>query len=54
MHLQPLFSGEKLYAIVETPNSDKLFRNGLCLPSGTNLSEEDQKKIINIIFTQLD
>jgi pyridoxal phosphate-dependent aminotransferase EpsN len=54
MHLQPLFSGEKLYSIVETPNSDKLFRNGLCLPSGTNLSEEDQKKIINIIFAQFD
>lgn len=49
MHLQPLFSGEKIYTVVETPNSSKLFQNGLCLPSGTTLSEEAQGKIISII-----
>ena len=51
--LQPLFSGEKIYTIDEIPNSDKLFQNGLCLPSGTNLSGEDQKKIINKILATL-
>ena len=53
MHLQPLFSGEKIYTMDEIPNSDKLFQNGLCLPSGTNLSGEDQKKIINKMLATL-
>jgi pyridoxal phosphate-dependent aminotransferase EpsN len=53
MHLQPLFSGEKIYTMDEIPNSNKLFQNGLCLPSGTNLSGEDQKKIINKILATL-
>ena len=51
--LQPLFSEEKIYTMDEIPNSDKLFQNGLCLPSGTNLSGEDQKKIINKMLATL-
>lgn len=49
MHLQPLFLGEKIYTIAENPNSDKLFQNGLCLPSGSNLSHSQQDSVIQLI-----
>lgn len=42
MHLQPIFSGYPYYgeSVAET-----LFENGLCLPSGSNLTEEDRRRI---------
>src|SRR5690606_6806278 len=37
MHLQPLFETTKYYPHEESNSvSDKLFANGLCLPSGSN------------------
>ena len=42
MHLQPLFQ-DNLYFGDDL--ADKLFDNGLCLPSGSNLLEEDLKRI---------
>lgn len=42
MHLQPLFQ-DNLYFGDDL--ADKLFDNGLCLPSGSSLSEEDKKCI---------
>ncbi|WP_124221026.1 aminotransferase class I/II-fold pyridoxal phosphate-dependent enzyme [Aquisalibacillus elongatus] len=48
MHLQPLFEGCSYY----THNQDvskQLFENGLCLPSGSNMSQDVQEKIIQII-----
>ena len=50
MHLQPLYKNKKLYYFSEKPNSEMLFQNGICLPSGSSLSTEDQDKIINIIL----
>lgn len=50
MHLQPLFQ-DNLYFGDDL--ADKLFDNGLCLPSGSNLSEEDKnciKKAIELFF----
>ena len=46
MHLQPVFKNCAYYGeqIAET-----LFENGLCLPSGSNLSEEDRLRIENSI-----
>ena len=46
MHLQPIFSdcnyfGEKI--------SENLFNNGLCLPSGSNLTDADRKRIATSI-----
>lgn len=55
MHLQPLFDGVKYYPHEEGNSiSDKLFENGLCLPSGSNLSKENQKKIIRIVKEMLE
>jgi pyridoxal phosphate-dependent aminotransferase EpsN len=43
MHLQPVFKNCPAYV---NGVSEKLFKNGLCLPSGTALTEEDQEMII--------
>ncbi|AYZ13415.1 aminotransferase class I/II-fold pyridoxal phosphate-dependent enzyme [Chryseobacterium arthrosphaerae] len=46
MHLQPVFENAPYYG---TDISEKLFDNGLCLPSGSNLSDEDRNRIANVI-----
>lgn len=43
MHLQPVF---KKYPFYGDHSSEKLFENGLCLPSGSNLTTEDKKRIL--------
>jgi dTDP-4-amino-4,6-dideoxygalactose transaminase len=43
MHLQPVF---KDYPFYGNGTSDKLFRDGLCLPSGSNLSEEGLERVV--------
>lgn len=47
MHLQPVFSESPYYG---THVSEKLFETGLCLPSGSNLTEADRKRIADVIF----
>ena len=42
MHLQPLFRGAQHFG---TTLSEALFRGGLCLPSGSSLSDEEQEEI---------
>lgn len=42
MHLQPVFKKHPYYGGVI---AEKLFENGLCLPSGSNLSDEDRNRI---------
>jgi len=47
MHLQPLFHGCKFYAHEPGRNiSDGFFENGLCLPSGSNLTMDEQERVI--------
>ncbi|TPV41412.1 DegT/DnrJ/EryC1/StrS family aminotransferase [Bacillus dicomae] len=46
MHLQPFF--EK-YDFVGTNVSEKLFENGICLPSDTKMTEADLERIVKII-----
>jgi dTDP-4-amino-4,6-dideoxygalactose transaminase len=46
LHSQPVFSEYPAYI---NGVSDNLFKNGLCLPSGSNLSEADQKRVIECI-----
>jgi dTDP-4-amino-4,6-dideoxygalactose transaminase len=42
MHLQPIF---RKYQFFGTNISEKFFENGLCLPSGSNLSDDDRHRI---------
>jgi dTDP-4-amino-4,6-dideoxygalactose transaminase len=46
MHLQPVFKDCPYYG---ENTSALLFEKGLCLPSGSNLSEKDFERIINVI-----
>ncbi|SEP76532.1 pyridoxal phosphate-dependent aminotransferase EpsN [Virgibacillus subterraneus] len=55
MHLQPLFDGVAYYPHEERNSvSDYLFEYGLCLPSGSNMSEKEQERVIGIINTLLN
>ena len=42
MHLQPVFTASSFYG---AGFSEKLFKTGLCLPSGSNLINEDRERI---------
>ena len=46
MHQQPVFASSKCYL---NGVSDKLFENGLCLPSGSNLTEDEFQRIFNCL-----
>jgi dTDP-4-amino-4,6-dideoxygalactose transaminase len=47
MHLQPLFYGTPYFAHEEGVDvSRDLFETGVCLPSGSNLTEEQQSRVI--------
>jgi dTDP-4-amino-4,6-dideoxygalactose transaminase len=48
MHQQPVFLSSKSYL---NGVSDKLFKNGLCLPSGSNLTEDEFERIFNCLDT---
>ncbi len=43
MHMQPVFSNAPFYG---DGTSEKLFQTGLCLPSGSNLTEEDLSRVV--------
>ena len=46
MHLQPVFAGCPAYV---NGTSEKLFENGLCLPSGSNIDDEGRLRIAEVI-----
>lgn len=43
MHLQPIFTDAPYYG---NDIAEKLFENGLCLPSGSNLTEDDLERVV--------
>ncbi|MDO6390247.1 aminotransferase class I/II-fold pyridoxal phosphate-dependent enzyme [Pontibacter sp. BT731] len=52
MHLQPVFEGAPYYG---DGTSERLFDQGLCLPSGSNMTDEQRRRVVNCIkacFTQ--
>lgn len=46
MHLQPVFEGTSFYG---GGISERLFEKGLCLPSGSNLTNHDLERIVEVI-----
>ena len=46
MHLQPVFSSCPAYL---NGTSEELFTIGLCLPSGSNMSDQDLERVLNAI-----
>jgi pyridoxal phosphate-dependent aminotransferase EpsN len=50
LHMQPLFAGVKYYSHRPNENvSEQLFEKGICLPSGSNMTEDDQLRVIDCI-----
>lgn len=48
MHLQPVFKNAAYFG---SNLAEKLFANGLCLPSGSNLNDEDRERIRAVLQT---
>lgn len=48
MHLQPVFISSPYYG---SDVAAKLFENGLCLPSGSNLTDADRARILAVLET---
>ncbi|WP_279390804.1 aminotransferase class I/II-fold pyridoxal phosphate-dependent enzyme [Alkalihalobacillus sp. LMS39] len=47
LHLQPLFEGTRFYSHDKHEDiAKRLFETGICLPSGSNLCEEDLERVI--------
>lgn len=51
MHMQPVFSSCPAYL---NGTSEKLFHYGLCLPSGSNMSDEDRQRVLNVLIKFLN
>ncbi len=47
MHLQPLFAGAEVHggAVAE-----RIFRTGLCLPSGSSMTDADVDRVVTAIL----
>ncbi|WP_336127576.1 DegT/DnrJ/EryC1/StrS family aminotransferase [Mesoflavibacter sp. CH_XMU1422-2] len=50
MHLQPIFNGLPFYG---KNISEKLFKKGVCLPSGSNLTKNELNRIKNVVNSLL-
>jgi len=46
MHLQPVFSSYPAYV---NGTSERLFQQGLCLPSGSNMTDEDRERVLSVL-----
>ncbi|WP_299988000.1 aminotransferase class I/II-fold pyridoxal phosphate-dependent enzyme [uncultured Pontibacter sp.] len=46
MHLQPVFADSPYYG---DGTSERLFEKGLCLPSGSNMSDEERERVLHAI-----
>ena len=49
MHMQPIFKDYDFIKVEEEPVSTDLFERGVCLPSDTNMTKEEQDVVIDII-----
>jgi pyridoxal phosphate-dependent aminotransferase EpsN len=50
MHLQPVFARCNFYAKEDGMDVSKmLFEQGVCMPSGTQMTEEEQDRVIEIV-----
>ena len=51
MHLQPIFRGAPFYG---DKTSESIFNNGLCLPSGSNLDDQDRERIQSAVLAYIN
>ena len=51
LHLQPVFKGGTYYPHQEGWSvSDELFANGICLPSGSSMTIDEQNRVIDVFI----
>ena len=48
MHMQPVFKDYDFIKVEEAVSTD-IFERGVCLPSDTNMTDDEQERVINII-----
>ena len=54
LHLQPLFENCRFYPHAENDVvSERLFEKGICLPSGSNMTTEEQDRVIRLVRKSL-
>jgi pyridoxal phosphate-dependent aminotransferase EpsN len=54
LHLQPIFQQYPYYSHTEEDSvSERIFNNGICLPSGSNMTPKDQNRVIEAIRTSV-
>jgi dTDP-4-amino-4,6-dideoxygalactose transaminase len=46
MHLQAVFKGAEYHG---RGVSDRLFRDGLCLPSGSSMTDRERERVIEVV-----
>jgi pyridoxal phosphate-dependent aminotransferase EpsN len=51
MHMQPLYAGTAYHGF---GFDEKLFQNGLCLPSGSDMTDVEQAEVIELFIKFLD
>jgi dTDP-4-amino-4,6-dideoxygalactose transaminase len=55
MHLQPVFAGCEYWSHEPDRSvSDDLFERGICLPSGSNMTPEEQRRVIDRVVEVVD
>jgi dTDP-4-amino-4,6-dideoxygalactose transaminase len=47
MHLQPVFAGTRFFPHSGGSVSDALFRDGVCLPSGSNMTDGQVDRVVD-------
>ncbi|WP_164670278.1 DegT/DnrJ/EryC1/StrS family aminotransferase [Virgibacillus doumboii] len=53
LHMQPLFDEARYYSHGDNEHvAERLFQTGICLPSGSNLTGDDQQRVIRCIRDQ--
>ncbi|ASK63721.1 pyridoxal phosphate-dependent aminotransferase [Virgibacillus phasianinus] len=55
LHLQPLFKDAAYYSHTEDEHiAEDLFQTGICLPSGSNMTEKEQNSVINCFINTVN
>ena len=49
MHMQPVFAKCDFIKVADKAVSEDLFTRGVCLPSDTKMTEEEQNRVIKTI-----
>lgn len=53
MHLQPIFSGARYFTAGNASVADDLFERGICLPSGSNMTDDQLNRVISTLASIL-